>query len=265
MSRAMIFLVIQLAAFWPVWGWYIARLTDSSDEPWGILALITALFFVAGRGHGQELKAAHLGLSSIFTLAYALTFPVVPPLARAVLAVLAIGCTLSPARLGRSMHIGIIGLLLLSLPIIASLQFFLGYPVRLLTAIISAKLVGLTGYDVAAQGTCLYWMGEVISVDAPCSGIRMLWSGLYLNFTLACFTGLDTFKTWLTYVFSVFAIFLGNTIRASALFFTETGIIEAPSWAHQGTGVVIFALVATAIVAFNRHVNIRREVLCHDC
>jgi len=259
----MLFLGVQIAAFWPVWGWYIARLTDSSDEPWGILALITALIFVALRGHGRELKGMHMAFSSVFVLTYALTFHMVPPFVRAVLAVLAIGCTLSPARLGRSMHIGIIGLLLLSLPIIASLQFFLGYPVRLLTAIISAKLVGLTGYDVAAHGTCLYWMGEVISVDAPCAGVRMLWSGLYLNFTLACFTGLGSFKTWLTYVFSVIAIFLGNTIRASALFFTETGIIDSPSWSHQGIGVAIFSLVAVSIIVFNRHVGMRREALCH--
>jgi exosortase/archaeosortase family protein len=251
----MMFLCLQLAVFWPVWRWYAARVTDSSDEPWGILALVTALLFLLLKGRPREVKGIHMAISGLFVLAYAATFPWMPPLGRAVLAVLAIGCLASASCLGRSMHMGILGLLLLSLPIIASLQFFLGYPVRYLTAIVASKVIGLTGYHVVSQGTCLHWMGEIISVDAPCSGIRMLWSGLYLNFTLACFTGLDSFKTWLAYVFSVAVIFLGNTIRATALFYTESGIVPGPEWTHQAVGLAVFSVAGLSIVLFHRVVD----------
>jgi exosortase/archaeosortase family protein len=255
LSRGMLFLCLQVAAFWPVWRWYAARLTDGSDEPWGVLALVTVLFFLLQKGRLREAKGIPLAVSGLFVLIYAAAFPKIPPLGRAVLAVLAIGCLASASCFGRTVHLGMVGLLLLSLPVIASLQFFLGYPVRYLTAIVASKLIGLTGYHVVPQGTCLHWMGEIVSVDAPCSGVRMLWSGLYLNFTLACFTGLDSFRTWLAYAFSVAAIFFGNTIRASALFFTESGIVRGGSWAHQAVGLAVFFMVGLAIVRFHRFIR----------
>jgi exosortase len=255
MSRVTLFLALQLLAFWPVWTWYAARMTDSSDEPWGLLALGTALFFILRKGRGSALKASHLALSSIFVFAYILTYSSMPALGRAALAVMAIGCTLSPSRLGRPVHVGVVGLLLLSLPIIASLQFYLGYPVRALTAVISSRLIGLTGYEVHAQGTCLYWAGEVISIDAPCTGVRMLWTGLYLNFTLACLAEHSSARTWLTHSFSMLVIFLGNVLRSSALFYTESGILHGPAWAHQGIGLAVFALIAVAILRFNRRMG----------
>ena len=263
MRRLETFLTLQLLAYWPVWKWYVARMSDSSDEPWGLLALGTALYFIVRKGRGYELKASHMALSSAFMMMYLLTYFSMPALGRAVLAVMAIGCTLSPSRMGRSVHVGIIGLLLLSLPIIASLQFYLGYPVRALTAIMSSELIGLTGYEVSAQGTCLYWAGEVISIDAPCTGIRMLWTGLYLNFSLACFSEHSSARTWLTHSFSMVAIFLGNVLRSTALFFTESGIVNNPSWAHQGIGLLVFVMIAISIVTFNRYMEAnRKEVLC---
>lgn len=258
MSRATIYLTLQIVSFWPVWRWYAARMTDGSDDPWGIIALVTALLFLFVRGRDREMKPIHYLFSGFFVAVYIITFSFAPPLVRAVLGICAIASTMSPSRLGRSVHLGVLGLLLLSLPIIASLQFYLGYPVRYLTAALAGKLVSLTGHDVSAQGAALIWMGEVVSVDAPCTGIRMLWSGLYLNFTLACFTGLTTYDTWMTYSFSMIAIFLGNVLRASALFFTEAGIFRGPPWAHQGVGIAIFLMTAAAIVVFNRYVQTER-------
>ena len=72
------------------------------------------------------------------------------------------------------------GLMLLALPIIPPLQFYVGYPLRLATAFVSARLLSLHGLSIDAVGTCLDWNGTLIAVDAPCSGVRMLWTGLYL-------------------------------------------------------------------------------------
>ena len=226
LSKYSAFLLLQFLAFWPVWRWYIARLFDSSDEPWGLLALVTAILFTGIKGKDMQIGPHQVMLSSIFLFAYMAGFAVLPPLGRAVLAIMSIASILGPSRFGRPVHIGIIGLLLLSLPIIASLQFYMGYPVRFITALIAAKLISLTGYYTTASGTCLSWAGELISIDAPCSGIRMLWAGLYLNFTLACFTGIGAVRTWLAYSLSMLIIFTGNVMRATALFYVETGIFH---------------------------------------
>lgn len=260
MNSAHLLLTAQLIAYWPVWRWYVSRLADTSDEPWGLLALGTALLFLLLHGTSRPLRLWHWGLASGFALTYTLADPLLPPLLRAVIAVIALGCTLSGYCLERSFHLGIVGLLLLSLPLLASLQFYAGYPVRWLTTQIAAELIQLTGYTVTAQGTTLLWLGELIAVDAPCAGIRMLWTGLYLNFTLACFTRLSLRGTWLAYSLSTGCIFLGNVLRATALFYVEAGLTPAYDGLHSGIGLVIFAAVATAIIRINR--SIGRTLQC---
>src|SRR5262245_66212483 len=32
-------LMVVVAALWPVWSWSVARFRDGSDEPWGIVAI----------------------------------------------------------------------------------------------------------------------------------------------------------------------------------------------------------------------------------
>ncbi len=250
----------QLVVYWPVWRWYVARMTDLSDEPWGILALGTALVFLVWHGVPKPLTIRQMWLPMVCALIYAVSWPWLPPLPRAMLAVTAIGYTLSSYCMGRGLHLGILGLLLLSLPIIASLQFYAGYPVRWLTAYSSAPLISLTGFPVTAQGTTLFWMGETIAVDAPCSGVKMLWAGLYLTFTLACFTGLGLRATWLAYSLSVSTIFVGNVLRATLLFYLEAGIVPGADSLHAGIGMVLFSGVAGAILTMNR--LIRRSRLC---
>ena len=249
---ARLYLLVQLAAFWPVWRWYGERVMDASDEPWGVLALATAVFFIALRGKGGKPGPAGLAGSCAALALYIVLYPNLPPLARGVLAMVSIAGVVSPAALGRSMHVGVLGLLLLSLPIIASLQFYLGYPVRALTSMIASQIITAVGYPTEASGTMLKWAGEYIAVDAPCSGVKMLWTGLYLNFTLACFTGLGQIRTWLSYVGSGVAIFTGNMLRVTALFFLESGVVRGPTWAHEALGLLFFTIVALFIIALNR-------------
>lgn len=63
-------IVAQLAAFWPVWCWYVSRMTDGSDEPLGILALITVLV-LAGREERKVLYEGDLIFSTLLMLLYA--------------------------------------------------------------------------------------------------------------------------------------------------------------------------------------------------
>lgn len=255
------FLLLQIAAFWPVWRWYLLRMQDGSDEPWGICALLTAVLFLVIRGKSSRTNPLLLVCSGVFVVIYAVTFHSFPPLLRAIISMLALGCTASmylESGSRRSLHVGLIGLLIISLPIIASLQFYLGYPIRLLTTYASTAIISFTGFPAQPDGTCIHWAGETVSVDAPCSGIRMLWTGLYLTFTLSCLSNLSAFQTWLSYIVSTLGVFVGNIIRSTSLFYVESGILDAPSWAHQGIGLTVFFLVAVGIISFHAYIRERR-------
>jgi exosortase len=249
-----ILLAAELAAFWPVWRWYVHRLSDQSDEAWGIVALITAVFFVFPRrpeaGPGASKSApTRLMLPAMLLLCYALSYHFLSPLPRAAIAMTAIAATVSAIRFGRGPHFGVWGLLLLALPVVASLQFYLGFPMRALIARLAAPMLQANGFAVVAEGASLNWDGDPILIDAPCSGVKMLWTGFYLTFTLACYYKLNAKRTALTCMAAFAAVIIGNTFRAAALFYVEAGAanLPLPDWTHEGVGVVIFAATAIAI------------------
>ncbi|WP_051906644.1 archaeosortase/exosortase family protein [Methylomarinum vadi] len=256
MITAQRFICWQLLAYWPVWRWYGQRLLDRSDEPWGILALATVLIIVAKKGLSHVPSRKTLVVATLLALLYAFGYAYLPPLLRAAIAALALAVTLSGFGYARTVQAGVAGLLLLSLPLIASLQFYGGFPIRTVTAFVSSMLLNLAGYEVRPQGTLLYWLGETIAVDAPCAGIKMLWTALYLNFMLAAWRGMSFVKTWLGTSFTMFSVFIGNILRATLLFFTESGLVAAPEIAHSLLGVLVFAVVALAVLGFHRR-NLR--------
>jgi exosortase/archaeosortase family protein len=152
----------------------------------------------------------------------------------------------------------------LSLPLIPTLQFYGGYPLRILVAGVAAPVLRLGGFSVIQEGTCLNWGGQLIWIDAPCSGVRMLWVGLYLACTLASLYGLRFFKTLLVLGLSFYAIIDGNIFRAVALFYLEAGIVEMPGWAHAYAGVVAFLIVAAGIVAAVHLIEREKQKLCGE-
>lgn len=256
---AILFILGQLVAYWPVWHWYVQRMLDGSDEPWGILAFITAIFLVVRKGTWNAPSTLTMMICTVIATFYTISFGYVPSLFRGVLMILALSFSVSSICYGRTVHAGIVGLLLLSLPLIASLQFYGGFPIRVITAFLSSQILNLVGYEVVPQGTLLYWLGEVIAVDAPCAGIKMMWTGLYLNFTLATWQNLGFVATWLSCSFTLFAVFIGNIFRATLLFFTESGLINAPEIAHQAIGIIVFAMVALLVFNFHRYFHWSRK------
>jgi len=195
-------------------------------------------------------RTSRLFLPTLLVLLYAVTYPFVPPLARACIAVVAIGCMISALRYGMLMHPGVCGLLLLSLPVIPSSQFYLGYPLRIMVAKVAAPVLQIGGFAVVQEGTCLNWAGQLIWVDAPCSGVQMLWAGLYLAFTLVCLYDLRFVKTCFVASISIVAINLGNVFRAVALFYVEAGVIAFPSWVHEAIGIVAFLATSLFVIWF---------------
>jgi len=252
--RTGVCLLVQLMAFWPIWIWYVRRLFGPADEPLGLLPLLTAAAIlysfkpVTCDEKGAMRNLGMLGWSSLITIVYAAAYAYLPTLVSAGLAVVAIGLTISRICFRTHVHAGVIGLLILSLPVLHSFQFYGGYPLRLIVASCAGRLLSLNGTNVVIEGTGFVWGDIIVAVDAPCSGITMLWTGLYLALTLASIYQFSFWKTAASSVIALLLVVAGNIIRAMTLFYTEAGIYHVPAYLHEGVGMAAFAMTAIAIV-----------------
>jgi exosortase/archaeosortase family protein len=260
MKRLLFILGVQVLAFWDVWHWYVSRAVYSWDQPWGVLALIAAIvFLVASRKPWPQTERSLL-LPAILVLFYAGTYMTFAPLARATVAFTALAVTTSSLRFGKSFHPGLFGLFYLSLPTLPTLQFFGGYPLRVVVAELTAPILRMSGFAVIPEGTCLNWAGTMIWIDAPCSGIKMLWVGLFLTFVVLCLYELPMIKTLLLLPLVGVVILATNVFRAVALFYLEAGVLRMPSWGHEYAGVIAFVLEAAGIIAIV--LMLRRRKVC---
>lgn len=67
----------------PVLRWYVARMNDGSDEPWGLAALAAAAFFCPRKGWNEPLpKSNRLVLCGLLAV-YALSYRFLPPIGHA--------------------------------------------------------------------------------------------------------------------------------------------------------------------------------------
>jgi exosortase len=250
-------IVASLLALWPVIAWYAVRIVDSSDDNFGLLALITALGFVFLKQGDYRPQAIPLISITLLMIAYIASLFLLPPILRAAIAMTLVGILLSPIYLDKRMHLGLWGLLLLSLPVMASVQFYLGYPLRWIVGYMAEGLLQLNGLAVSHSGTQLNWSGGAVSIDAPCSGVKMLWFGFYLCFTLSCLSGLSAGRLVMLGGATFIVIVGANTLRATALFYTESGLLAMPAWAHNGVGIVMYLIGAISIVYCGNRLNLR--------
>ncbi|MBI2811744.1 MAG: archaeosortase/exosortase family protein [Candidatus Melainabacteria bacterium] len=257
-------LLIGIGTFWPVWQWYFDRLTDPSDEPLGIVAVLTLLLLGAYKyqqANGNNvanlnfLSASNLRITlaivAVLLCTYCAVIPVAPPIVSALLA-LAVCAVLLHRTLPVSLTPGDFALLALSLPVVASLNYYLGYPLRILACQMAAVMLNIGGLAVNVQGTEILSNNSIVGIDPPCSGIKMLWVALYLSATCASLRGLRSPQTLKLLAISLPAAIVANALRVSSLFYVESGIVPVSGvWhtlVHSGVGVAIFALSAAALV-----------------
>jgi exosortase/archaeosortase family protein len=251
-SRAALLGGLCLAA-WPVFRWYVARLTDGSDEPWGLVALVAALIFVPRAGWGEAVSSRSQWLLCGGLAAYAASYSVLPPLARALGFVTGLGLIAGQ----RVFPLAWWSLLVLSLPFVATLQFYIGYPLRWLTTLGCVPLLRLGGLSVTAEATTLCWAGERVVVDAPCSGLHMVWAGCFLGAVLACWHRFDVRAAIRLLSFAGVVVFVANILRATCLFCFESNLWPSTSWTHEAVGLVAFGLAAVAILAIGERLAAR--------
>ncbi|MDB5825871.1 MAG: transrane exosortase-like protein [Variovorax sp.] len=260
-------LALQFAALTPTWCWMVDRMRDGSDDPLGALALASLAVLVWHLR--RELRAAPrlgwMALAACGTLLAAVArtgvtgvsglgaLPALPPLAASLLAVLALACGLIAFLPKRVAALPVAGLAVLALPLLSSLQFYAGYPLRVVTAEASRWLLA-PGFDVLREGSTLRVGGRMVIVDAPCSGVQMVWLGYFT----ACAVALWAQRTDRQFVARLpvvgLLVLLGNIVRNAVLVALE-GAGHAPApWAHDAFGLLLLALVCGGIAwAMARH------------
>jgi exosortase O len=146
-------------------------------------------------------------------------------------------------------------LLIGTLPFGEHMQTFIGYPVRLVTAVIVRD--GLARAGVASLGvdTILVFENGVSHVDLPCSGVKSLWAGALFLIAATWVERRRLNLRWLLtlLVFGVL-LFAANLIRVAVL----TVIGEVAEWRllaemlHVPLGVLGFAGACAAAIALLR-------------
>jgi exosortase/archaeosortase family protein len=247
-TPSLVWLACVAAALLPTWIWMARRMLDRSDDPLGLLA-IAALAVLAWQCR-HELRASPrlgwLAAGLAAALASTLAIGVLPPLLVAMLALTALGAAFAAFLPTRIESAPVLGLSLLSLPWLASLQFYAGYPLRALTAEASRWLLA-PFFTVKRDGSALRVDGHLVIVDAPCSGVQMLW----LAYFTACVVALATARpnrSFLARLPTVSACVLaGNVVRNTLLVALEASGDGASGPLHEAIGLVVLALVCGAI------------------
>ncbi len=243
--------VIQLAALWSLWNWLGTRLVGSGGLAWEMLPLVSVVFFAWANRPAEhtQLRASSLILAAITLGIYSISTIVAAPFIQAMIGMVSLTFVISRLRFGTTFHPGVFTLLVLCLPVTDSLNFYLGYPMRAFVGEATVYLLNLQGLIVYREGVNLHFGHLLIAIDAPCSGIKMLWFGILLAANLSFLFRLSV-RMFLPVLVTAFAlIVLGNVMRASALFYIEGGLIEAPAWMqmHSAVGVVAFAFTSVSI------------------
>ena len=247
-------LALQAAALAPTWIWMARRLQDGSDDPLGLLAL-AALAGLAGSQRHALRAAPRLGwlaLAGAGTVAATLLrtgigpLPALPPLAAALVAVLALAAGLLAFLPRQVAKLPVIGLAVLALPLLSSLQFYAGYPLRVITAEATRWLLA-PGFSVLREGSSLLVDGRLVIVDAPCSGVQMAWLGYFCACVVALWARYGD-RRFLARLPAVGLLVLaGNVLRNSVLVgFEGAGHALAP-WLHEAVGLAVLAAVCGAI------------------
>ncbi|MGQ0674331.1 MAG: archaeosortase/exosortase family protein [Hyphomicrobium sp.] len=239
-------------ATWDGWRWFIARIAATPEEALSLALTLGLLISVGiGAAHAPTRRPTRLPLLPLAGLLalYALSFAFAPPIVRAALAVTATLYAAWRTLTGSQPPVAFFPLVALSLPVVPSRQFVLGYPMRLVSASLTVALLKVQGLAVEREGTHLLWAGQRIEFDAPCSGVNMLWAGLLLTLLVCTCWRSGWVVTAAAVVLSLAATLAANVLRAASLFYVEAGLVTgAAPWWHTGIGLTAFSLAAALML-----------------
>ena len=272
---------LQAAALWPHGVWMARRVQDGSDDPLGLVALAVLALLLWRMALRLRLspQVGWLAVAAGLTAAANVALLALPSLLCALLAALALSAGLmawlpSPqaaaAAVPRSSattsataattaattiattpsvpRAPMVGLLVLALPLVSSLQYYGGYPLRVLTAQLSAWGLQAVGIAAERSGASMLVRGQLVIVDAPCSGVQMAWMAYFCACAWAALTSLRDGAFLKRLPFIGLLVLLGNVLRNSVLVALESRPQGLDAALHQAIGVTALAGVCAAVV-----------------
>jgi exosortase/archaeosortase family protein len=247
-------LALQAAALWPHWRWAAARVLDGSDDPLGLAALATLLWAVLRMEPQLRGTPKPRWLLAALCATVAATFATfsLPPLIGALFAALAMAAGLRSFMPSGHAALPMAGLAVLALPVVSSLQFYAGFPLRVLTAQLSTWLLQGIGMAAERSGTAMQVQGRLVIVDAPCSGVQMVWMAYFCACAVAAFSGMRDRRLLARLPWVGVLVLAGNVLRNSVLVALEASQTQVSEAVHQGVGLVVLMLVCSAVVAVVR-------------
>jgi exosortase/archaeosortase family protein len=243
-------LALQAIALWPHALWMWSRMRDGSDDPLGVVALAALALLVtrlAPRLRGQP-DPRWLAAAVLLTIASTVATLCLPPLPASLVAALALAAGIAAWLPPGTARLPFVGLAVLALPLLSSLQFYAGYPLRLATAQLSTWLLTLVGVAAERSGATMEVGGRLIIVDAPCSGVQMAWMAYFTAFTVAALTNLRdaVFLRRLPWVGIL--VLAGNAVRNAVVVALAARPAGVGEMAHQATGVAMLAAVCGLVL-----------------
>lgn len=244
-----VWLLAQAAALWPHWQWSAARVSDGSDDPLGVAAaaMLLAVAWQAGPRMTAAPRDGWLALALIATVAATASLGHWPPLVGALLAALAMASALRAWLPAATPSLPLFGLAVLAVPLVSSLQFYAGYPLRLVTAQLSTWALQTAGFMAERSGASMVVDGQLVIVDAPCSGVQMVWMAYFTACVVAWWRQLPdaTLLRRLPWVGAI--VLLGNAVRNTVLVGLEARPFSVPDSLHEAVGLVVLATVCIGV------------------
>jgi exosortase/archaeosortase family protein len=240
-------LVAVAAACWSAWLDLAARIDGAAAAlP---LALVVGALTVPCCTGTPITRRVPLRPLSLLLLVYTIAVLLTPPIFAIAPAFLAVCRILHSAGQDDAPRAPFYGLVLLALPVLPTLEFYTAYPVRLAAIEASATLLRMNGLAVGVEGLALRFGNELIQFDAPCSGVRMLWTCAFLASALAYLYRFCARRYALALALAVLLAIAGNILRATSLFYVESGVLAFgdTAWLHEAVGVVAFAMTALGL------------------
>ncbi len=253
---------LQAIALWPHWRWAAARVVDGSDDPLGLAAL-AALLLLVWRLEPQlrgTPRPGWLVVAAMATVGATTAMFLAPPLFGALLAALAMAAGWRAYLPSGHPGLPMAGLAVLALPVVSSLQFYAGYPLRVVTAQLSTWLLQGLGMAAERSGTAMVVQGRLVIVDAPCSGVQMVWMAYFTACAVAAFSGLRDRQLLARLPWVGLLVLTGNVLRNSVLVALEAQHSTVSEAVHQGVGLVVLVTVCSAVVWVMRGVRDERSV-----
>jgi exosortase/archaeosortase family protein len=249
-SPAMVHLTLHMAALGSQARWMWTRMRDGSDDPLGAVAICTLLLIVARYAAAlrRTPRPGWMLFATMLLLSASLAMLHLPPLLASLLGMLSLTAALAAWLPSGIARLPLAGLAVLALPLISSLQFYAGYPLRIVTAELSAWILRIAGVAAERSGASMTIQGQLVIIDAPCSGVQLAWMAYFCACTLAALRGLPDRAFLLRLPVVGLLVIAGNLVRNLVLVLLETRPGGLDDASHAAVGLAVLGGVCLLVL-----------------